>query len=143
MWLGVVACYLVWVLVGTLAHLRTCTLACFREYRCCKNKNKLSKQASRVVYFCFVVFASESCFVLCFCLSVCLSVGLSHYFCDTKLYVVNFTKPLPDGVEGMWTVCSFSNRNNMGAVVRRNHFHDGYARVILFKSSNGEVCDVT
>jgi len=58
-----------------------------------------------------------------------------------RAYVVNFTESLPAQVEGMWSLFQSDSRENSGAIVRNNHWHDGYARVLLCRSSNSVISD--
>lgn len=56
-----------------------------------------------------------------------------------RAYIVNFTETLPNQVEGLWSLFQSDSRNNRGAVLRNNHWHDGYARVLLCRSSNSVI----
>merc|ERR1712070_91746 len=58
-----------------------------------------------------------------------------------RAYIVHFTAKVPSDVEGMWSLAESDSRKNVGAIVRRNYFHDAYARVFLMKSSGGMLVD--
>lgn len=62
-------------------------------------------------------------------------------FLDTNVWKIKATAPLNTSVSYKYTLVGYEAADNTGAVVRRVHFHDGFSRNLLMKSSNSVIQD--